>query len=254
MLARGSTGPDVERWQSFLRGRELYHGAIDGSFGELLEAATRDYQSMSKLRSDGIVGQRTWGLAVSQGLDTGVPDDGGTWPPKPAGLVPYTSAEMHGRFGTIIATPDPIPTNPEQVRATNPDGRIVLERVVVPEFSDVTGGPRGGLVMMHAAAAEPFRALVDAWRREGLLKRVRSWGGSYAPRYVRGSRTTLSRHAWGTAFDINSAWNGLGVAPPARDAPGSVRDLVPVAVELGWYWGGWFSRPDGMHFERGKKP
>jgi hypothetical protein len=31
---------------------------------------------------------------------------------------------------------------------------------------------------------------------------------------------------------------------------GSVRELVPIASEQGWYWGGHYqSRKDGMHFE-----
>ncbi|NRA35694.1 MAG: M15 family metallopeptidase, partial [Polyangiaceae bacterium] len=34
---------------------------------------------------------------------------------------------------------------------------------------------------------------------------------------------------------------------------GSVRELVTIAEEHGFYWGGFFStRPDGMHFEAAK--
>jgi hypothetical protein len=60
----------------------------------------------------------------------------------------------------------------------------------------------------------------------------------------------LSNHAWGTAFDINVQWNGLGITPAFRNEAGSVRDLVEIAYQNGFYWGGWFkSRQDGMHFE-----
>lgn len=69
------------------------------------------------------------------------------------------------------------------------------------------------------------------------------------PRFVRGSRTTLSNHSWGTAFDINYAWNCLGALPALRGEKGSVRELVPIAHRHGFYWGGHFSRRDGMHFE-----
>lgn len=59
-----------------------------------------------------------------------------------------------------------------------------------------------------------------------------------------------SNHAWGTAFDINVPWNGLGATPALVGARGSVRKLVPLANEHGFYWGGHFNgRPDGMHFE-----
>jgi hypothetical protein len=68
-------------------------------------------------------------------------------------------------------------------------------------------------------------------------------------RFVRGSRSTLSNHSKGSAFDINAGYNGLGRVPAPIGATGSVRELVPLAVRFGFYWGGWFSRGDGMHFE-----
>ncbi len=63
----------------------------------------------------------------------------------------------------------------------------------------------------------------------------------------------LSNHAYGTAFDINAAQNGLGVEPAAIGKRGCVRELVPLANRHGFFWGGHFSkRKDGMHFEVGK--
>jgi hypothetical protein len=70
------------------------------------------------------------------------------------------------------------------------------------------------------------------------------------PRFIRGSHSVLSNHAYGTAFDINAPWNALGVRPALVGKPGSVRELVPLAAEHGFAWGGHFrTRPDGMHFE-----
>ena len=54
---------------------------------------------------------------------------------------------------------------------------------------------------------------------------------------------------WSTAFDINYAWNRLGALPALRGEKGSVRELVAIAHQHGFYWGGHFSRRDGMHFE-----
>jgi hypothetical protein len=62
----------------------------------------------------------------------------------------------------------------------------------------------------------------------------------------------LSNHAFGSAFDINAGQNGLGRIPAAVGAYGSVRELVPIAHRFGFYWGGHFSRADGMHFEVAK--
>ena len=55
--------------------------------------------------------------------------------------------------------------------------------------------------------------------------------------------------AFGTAFDINARYNRLGTEPAGTTQAGCVYRLVPVAHEFGFYWGGHFSRRDGMHFE-----
>jgi hypothetical protein len=70
------------------------------------------------------------------------------------------------------------------------------------------------------------------------------------PIFIRGNTTTLSNHAFGTAFDINADQNSLGARPALVGQRGSTRELVPLANKWGFYWGGHFgSRPDGMHFE-----
>lgn len=88
-----------------------------------------------------------------------------------------------------------------------------------------------------------------AWEQVGLLAHVLSYAGSFEPRFQRGS-TTLSNHAFGTAFDINEPQNKMGTMPALVGKPGGVRELVTIANEHGFFWGGHFKkRPDGMHFE-----
>ena len=87
------------------------------------------------------------------------------------------------------------------------------------------------------------------WEKAGLLDRIISFGGGFEPRFVRGSTTTLSNHSFGSAFDINVAWNERGHRPALVGEKGSVRELVPIAHKWGFWWGGHFSTPDGMHFE-----
>jgi hypothetical protein len=63
----------------------------------------------------------------------------------------------------------------------------------------------------------------------------------------------LSTHAFGCAFDINVPWNGYYKVPALVGDQGSVRELVPIANQHGFYWGGHFQYghglSDGMHFE-----
>jgi hypothetical protein len=95
-----------------------------------------------------------------------------------------------------------------------------------------------------------LKALWEDWERADLLDRILSYDGSFVPRFIRGSATQLSNHAFGSAFDINADENRLGTRPPLAGARGSTRELVPLANKHGFYWGGHFStRPDGMHFE-----
>lgn len=61
-------------------------------------------------------------------------------------------------------------------------------------------------------------------------------------------------NSWATAFDVNVAWNGLGRQPALVGETGSVRELVQLANEHGFFWGGHYSgRLDGMHFELARR-
>jgi peptidoglycan hydrolase-like protein with peptidoglycan-binding domain len=62
-LKVGSTGRDVEQWQTFLKNQGYYNGAIDGDFGSVTDAATKAYQSANGLASDGIAGVKTMAKA-----------------------------------------------------------------------------------------------------------------------------------------------------------------------------------------------
>lgn len=77
--------------------------------------------------------------------------------------------------------------------------------------------------------------------------------GTYVHRYVRGSTTKWSNHAYGAAIDLNAGQNALGTI---GNMP---QFIVDAFVRQGAMWGGWYQqRPDWMHFEfvdnGGRKP
>lgn len=124
-----------------------------------------------------------------------------------------------------------------------------LVRLEILQLQGVAGAPADRRVTVHRAIAEQLAALFAAWEAAGLLPLVLSWDGSFAERRIRGG-TSVSRHAYGIAFDINAHWNPLGQSPAPQGAKGSVRELVALATAHGFQWGGaWQKRPDGMHFE-----
>lgn len=144
-------------------------------------------------------------------------------------------------------------------------GEIELERAWVKAnlttiripFEGVSSSglsPATRAISVHRLAAKPMLALWEAWRDAGYLPLIRTFNGCWVPRMKRGHEQStrqidLSNHSWGTAFDINAPWNKLGQRGARMGQTGSVELLVPLALELGWAWGGYFSTVDGMHFE-----
>lgn len=71
--------------------------------------------------------------------------------------------------------------------------------------------------------------------------------GMLCVRLVRGSKSTLSNHSWGTAIDLTFG----GEVDPRGDGrcqAGLLRVYSHFHKE-GWFWGAGFPREDAMHFE-----
>lgn len=252
VLRVGATGAEVEQWQNFLLGQG-FDVVADGSFGPKTKTATAAFQAKYGLGADGVVGRGTLAKAIELGFgevqddDTG--EDSPNWPPAPD-FGPLSAQGRADLFGTFRYEPAPTAANPEGIVIRDNWAVTNIMKVEIPQLVGKVGAPGNGQVQFHAKGAAQLKALWAAWEAEGLLPLVLSWAGSYVPRFVRGSRTYLSNHAWGTAFDINAGWNGLGAEPALVGKMGSVRKLVPIANDHGFFWGGHYSgRRDGMHFE-----
>lgn len=254
LIKLGAKGEQVERWQYFLIGQgfELKGGA-DGDFGPATFDATVKFQQKHGLQPDGVVGNKSYGMAMTLGFG-GVTDVDKSkisqnWPAVPNDLTPLVgNAAKQNAFGLFAYKPDP--KNPSNIIVTDNWAKENMTLVTVPQLKKVTGS--GDKIYFHKKGAEQLKALWAGWEKDGLLHLVKTYGGAYVPRLIRG-RSDLSMHAFGTAFDINMAWNGLGAVPALVGQTGQVRELVPLANQLGFYWGGHFkSRPDGMHFEIAK--
>lgn len=256
-LRFGNRGVTVKRWQLFLIGQGFNPGKADGIFGTKTKHATIEFQNKYGLESDGIIGNQTYGQAMQLGYYL-VPDPenmstkGPNWPPKPDFSGLNGNQIRQEIFGKFTYKHDPTPDNPERIKVLDnwEDDNIV--NFEIPQLHNVTGSPRNRIIRFHRLAAENLISLWQAWQDADLLDRILTWQGSYNPRFVRGNRRTLSNHAFGSAFDINCKWNYLGTLPALVGREGSVRELVPIANDYGFYWGGHFNRLDGMHFEVGK--
>jgi peptidoglycan hydrolase-like protein with peptidoglycan-binding domain len=256
ILRLGSEGPDVRRWQNFLVGLGHLTGAVDGLFGPMTEKASKAYQRPRDISADGIVGPFTFGRALTDGFDIGFQDA-----PEPTGdtilagdtdLKALSESSRKRLFGEFLFRPAPTPQSPEAIEILDGWEAQNIQLVTITELKGVPtfGQPNSGRTRFHNKAADQLQALWAAWAKAGLARRILTYDGSFAARFVRGSRETLSNHAFGSAFDVNAQWNGLGRIPALEGSNGSVRELVEIANNHGFFWGGHFKgRPDGMHFE-----
>jgi hypothetical protein len=274
-LRLGDEGRHVERLQHLL----IAEGAplvADGEFGPKTQSQVRAYQRrMPGLGVDGVVGPSTWG-ALEAAQEARAVDDAEAWgwgplerpaaPQEPAKPDFGPIVGNHGRqqvFGKFKFAPAPTPTNREGIRFLDdwPDKNIVTAHI--PQLMRIPGiehegrivgaGPKSGNVSVHRLVAEPAKALWQAWDDAGLCPHIITWGGWWNPRFIRRSQSVLSNHAFATAFDINVPFNGLGRPAASAGKRGSVMELVPIASELGWFWGGFFARVDAMHFEASER-
>jgi len=257
-LRKGLKGKDVEAWQYFLRGQDLYTYSVDGCFGKFTHQATVDFQKHLGLDVDGIVGNETFAAAMLRGFEL-VKDDhtgqrGPNWPSKP-NFKPLGRAGREKLFGKIRYKPAGNAKDPEAIILLDNWASNNIVKVEIPQLKGVRGTYGRSLFPFNIDVAEKVQKLFREWEKAGLTDHILTYAGSWVPRFIRGSRTYLSNHAYGTAFDVNVAWNYLGTQPALYGKKGSVRELVPIANSLDWWWGGHWGpayggrRADGMHFE-----
>lgn len=245
---------EIKQWQNFLIGffssvlNKQSNIIADGVYGPITTSATKEFQKRVNLTESGVADQKT--LLAAQDYGFALPEVLNESVSKPNGVGFLSPEEREKLFGKFVYKANPSDSNPEAIIITDGWDKKNLVQVKLAGMSHVI---KSG-VTFHKDAAVQLMGMFEELNSSGLTKHVLSWDGSFAPRFIRGSRTRLSNHAWGTAFDINAFYNPLGAKPAIRGNKGSVQELVGIANKHGFFWGGHFSnRPDGMHFEIGKK-
>jgi hypothetical protein len=196
-------------------------------------------------------------------------------------LLPWGSAARGGEafLGTISRIP---PRVAEDMRGASwhpgcpvPIGQL---RLLTLTHWGYDGDVHTGRLVVRNGQAEDVLWVMRRLFNRGFpikrMQRVDRFGGSdrrsmranntsaFNCRTVAGT-STWSRHAFGTAIDINPVQNpyveGGYVSPPrgepwadrSRDHPGMIKPRGPVVrafAEIGWEWGGfWSSAQDYMH-------
>lgn len=236
-IRRGDRGPAVAQW------RKLMGLPAGDLFDEATYIATIEWQTEHRLTADGVVGQKqSWPLALGNQL---------VQRPLFGAMPRWKRDQIFGAFDWTDDDGDGYIKIPGAWDEQN------IRTEVIEQLKGVPGCNAKGLVTAHKLALPAMRRFFEDIEQEGLLDRVKSFGGAYVPRRIRtlkGFSPNLSVHAWGCAFDINAAWNGLGQKPAERGAEGCVIELLPAAYTNGFYWGGLFGTADGMHFQFDNPP
>jgi D-alanyl-D-alanine carboxypeptidase len=136
-----------------------------------------------------------------------------------------------------------------------------------PGTPDPGCGPSSAALapLMKTASVGPFRvtgfgAAVDALTRvfaavqaaKPDLYAVLGTQGMLCVRYVRGSTTNFSNHAWGTAIDMTIG--GILTQRGSTNVTQGLVDLAPFMAAESFFWGAGFSPTvEGMHFEASNK-
>jgi hypothetical protein len=245
-------GSAVAAWRAFLRGQDIAVPLL-GNFDAALAQATSVFQTQHGLKPDGIVGGRTYGLALSLGF-AGVSTPGDSEPNNVPALTRISRNSRDGLFGKYEWRSAPTDSNPDAIEIVPASRRQVpiwiQENIVVVELPMLvaSGLHRTGKIHVHKRAAQSFAALWALWEEQKLLDRLVTFDGCFVTRLTRG-HDWLSMHAYAAAFDINARFNRLGCVPALLGEQGCVRELVVSAASVGWIWNGFATNPDGMHLE-----
>lgn len=157
-------------------------------------------------------------------------------PANPDGLLGLARTKaLLGEFDFTVTGPSTIAMDPDWVAAN-------IQRVNY-EYIGVRASCHRLIVDdLQAALREVYEAGLG-WAIE--LANTNTYGGCWNPRYAVASAQigSVSRHAWGMAFDTNTISNAQG-RTPQMDCR-----VVRIFRKHNFAWGGNFLWPDGMHFE-----
>ena len=126
-----------------------------------------------------------------------------------------------------------------------PDGSVVVDPRWVAEDIVTQSVPIIGRMTCHKAMFPQLIKALTEIQAAGLADKIHpeQYEGCYYPKLIEDT-DHLSMHAWGLAFDINTATN-------QRLTHGDMDSgVVAIFKKWGFRWGGdWKQTPDPMHFE-----
>jgi len=208
----------VKQIQKQLKELGFYDHTVNGQFGIKTHRSVYNFQEKAGLHVDGVVGPITW---KAMGLEVPVPSEL---------KVPDGRVDLYDTFG------DPLESGYWKEYGAFCETPPEMDHCFVYEFAGKHG------FWCNRFLIEKFQKVYVAIVRVGLTDEVKTFGGCYNVRKIRGG-DKLSTHSWGIAVDLNVAENMMG------HEPGMHPGVVKCFEDEDFTWGGNFSRKDGMHMQ-----
>lgn len=173
--------------------------------------------------------------------------------------APAESSETQDLIGTVDIRPKGFnkgliqPKNSFMIRTLGHPRDIYGENclpVTNPRLIDAMTQEKIGSfrVTMLKPAMESFKRVMERLKESDIdIYNKVGTAGALCARLIRGSKSSVSNHSWGTAIDIKLD-DQLD-----RFADGETQFGLLIIAEYfndeGWYWGASYGREDSMHFE-----
>jgi len=221
ILKVGSKGRNVEEVQRALN--KYYEKddtfsplTVDGIFGVITGTAVLRFQKDVGINMDGVVGPETRSYLDFQESEPNSID-----PPK-------GYKEIIDVFGE------------PWIKGWRED---YLTRISIPSELKHVNGFEKGYFWGNRLIEDKFKLVfATIAERPHLCEHLKTYNGCFNIRRKRGG-SKWSTHSWAIAIDLNAKWNPMGHKPQMH------HEIVAIFEKYGFYWGGRWKRPDGMHFQ-----
>ena len=146
-LRKGANGASVQLLQERLAAKGFLTGPVDGDFGKQTDTAVRQFQAANNLKVDGVVGDKSWALLLSNpvAVPTSAMDDQRTW--------------LRGQIATQAGPSGPGSSHvcsPRRIAVTRRTPRRDCRRETLPRVKSRIAGSLDGAMI----CAQPTRAPV----------------------------------------------------------------------------------------------
>jgi peptidoglycan hydrolase-like protein with peptidoglycan-binding domain len=243
IIKRGSKGLAVQLWQNFLLMNGYSIGLADGNFGRNTEIGTKDFQKKKGLKTDGVVGPKTWSFVPQNFkpilVNENTKSNNASDDIKPNDSKIIWPKQDYNSMVNFYGAP-----GENQIRLEIPY-KLKLAWEPNTELSSFT---------CHKKVANSIYLIFEKTLKSYGIREIQKlkldiFGGCLNVRRVRGG-SSWSIHSWGAAIDLDPNRNQLKWGrDKATFAQKEYDEFWKIVENEGWVSLGRSRNYDWMHFQ-----